>query len=189
MNSRKGKFIILTGPSAAGKTRIAKNLLELFPNTTRLITTTTRAKRPGEINGVHYHFVSEKHFRESDARGEFMKTAKTYGNFYGSSHVELKKLLLKHPIVFAVIDVKGSREIKLKIPESIVMFIAPGSIDDIEQRLKKRSGSYDEFKRRMVEAKVEMKSMEKFDHLIFNIEGKFENTIEKILSYIETIIS
>ena len=179
---KKGKFVIITGPSAVGKTDAVKSLLERTLNTGRLITTTTREPRDGEIDGVDYYFISQKRFLEEKDGEGFLETANNYGNFYGSSREKVEEMLLVHSVVFGILDVKGAHIIKEKMPEAIVIFLAPGSLNDIIRRLNNRAGvKQEEKEKRIEEAVVELLSASMFDHTVKNIEGKFEETVKKII--------
>jgi len=181
----KGTFVVITGPSAVGKTKAVEKLLEIIPNSKRLITTTTRAPRDGEIDKVDYHFLSEEEFCSKEAAGVFLETARTYGNLYGSSRETVEDMLSVHPVVFGILDVKGARAVKKNMPEAVVVFLVPGSMNDIRERLKERNDAdQKETQRRAQEAMTEVTAATEFDHIVKNIQDQFDHTIFQILEIV-----
>jgi len=182
-------LIVITGPAAVGKTETVKRLLDLFPEARKIRTTTTRAPRDGEVDGVDYNFVSLNQFKEDEDTGKFIEVAENYGNLYGTPRRTIKEMISKHPIVFCVLDIKGARAVKSDMPGSIVIFITPGSMDDIQRRLEDRDDTGTENKeQRIDEASYEINKAREFDCVIKNIEGEFENTIERIKNVIKSHI-
>lgn len=184
----KPRFILIAGPSASGKTRIAHTLLKKHPSSTKLITTTTRQPRAGEIHGRDYFFVSREEFEKGIREGGFLEYADVYGNLYGSSRKSLEDAQKKFDHVFAVIDVQGVRSIKSTLPEAFSIFIRPGSLEEIRQRLigRKSDLSAEELDKRMMTAEHELSLAPTFDAVIENIEGRFDETIERIAKIIES---
>lgn len=188
MHMKKGKFVVITGPSAAGKTDTVKGLLELTPSLKRLVTTTSRTMRDGEVNGVDYNFVSREQFIEKEERDEFLESTETYGNLYGSTQATVEEMLSKHPVVLSVLDIKGARKAKEKVADTIVIFVLPGSLSDIKKRLGERSGvSDEETKRRTQEAFDEIRTAHEFDHVVNNIDGEINRTIEDVQEIINSL--
>lgn len=182
MHNQKNIFVIITGPSGAGKTTVANALLRQINNSVRLITTTTREKRPGEVCGVDYDFVTKEEFLKIKDCGEFFEYAQVYDQYYGSRKTKLKELLNKYSVVLSVIDVKGAQTIKEKMPNTLTVFIAPDSINELNSRLLERGcASAEDMKKRMKKAKYEMSIAEKFDVIIKNTNGKLKKTIDKTL--------
>lgn len=182
--STQGRFIVITGPSAAGKTRLVDELLQRVPNAARLVTVTTRAARPGEKDGVDYFFISRGEFRKRLAENDFFEHAEVYGNLYGSSKRVLISFLERYQFVFAIVDVQGADALKRFIPDCTVLFLRPGSIGEIERRLKSRAMAVPsaEMKRRVLQAKQELSRADDFDGVIENREGEFDATIEQALA-------
>lgn len=181
---QKGKLIIITGPSTAGKTTTTEQVMEKTPGSARLITTTTRAPREGEVDGVDYYFVPREEFVKRSARGEFFETAENYGNFYGSSSVTTEEMLMKHPFVFGILDVQGARAVKESVPNAQAIFLLP-DITDIGRRLRERAGvNEEETKRRLERAMDEMGIASEFDHIVKNRKGEQDQTVEEILNII-----
>ncbi len=177
----RGKFIIVTGPSAAGKTTVVEALLKRLPSAARLVTTTTRAPRPGEIDGRDYHFLSREDFEHRRDAGEFLEWADNYGKFYGSSGVELDKLLAAHPLVFGILDVKGAATVKQARPDSLTVFLDVGSLDEISQRLSSRPGtSPEDLAKRLATARRERSLAGTFDRVVVNRDGRLEDTLKAL---------
>jgi len=190
--SGRGKFVVITGPSAAGKTVLVDALLERILSSARLITITTRKPRPHETNGVDYIFVNRKEFEEKIKRGELFEYAEVYGQLYGSSREDLMAALKEHEYVFAVVDIQGAHTIRRELPDALIIFLLPGSLEDIRRRLASRvskGGIVDEgeLKRRIKEAGVEMEHVNAFDYVLENVEGKFGETVNMAEDIIESI--
>jgi guanylate kinase len=180
----KGKFIVIVGPSAAGKTELVTALLKKIPHSARLITTTTRPRRPGEKDD--YFFISREEFEKGIQKEEFFEYAKVYGNFYGASKVVLDTLRAQYKYIFAIIDVKGAQTLKVKIPDALVVFIHPGSIEDTHRRIRKvrRDIAQDELQKRLDTATYELSLAPRFDVIVENKDGHFDDAVTTI----ETII-
>ena len=189
----KGTFVIIVGPSTSGKTEMVKALLARMPNATRFISTTTRDMRPEEKNGVDYMFTNREDFERRREAGEFFEYAEVYGNLYGSSKKVLDEELSKHDIVFAVIDIQGAQTIKKIMPESFIIFLNPGPIEVVHERMKRiRSDiSEEQMAKRMETAQQELALADMFDAKVENREGHFEEAVaemERILLKIKSTI-
>ena len=178
-----GKFVVITGPSASGKSTLVDELLKRVPHSARLITITTRAPRPQEKDGVDYYFVSRSEFTKRLGDDEFFEHADVYGNLYGSSKKVLASFLKEHAYVFAVIDVQGARTLKVKVPDSTVVFLLPGSLEEVRRRLlsERMSMPKEEIDKRIKMATHEMTLANEFDLIIENTEGAFDTTVEDCL--------
>lgn len=167
-----GLLVVVTGPSAAGKTLIVNTLTGLVPTWKRAITSTTRAPREGEVPGQSYHFLSLEEFVRRRELGRFLEWKENYGNLYGPDREEIRKQVDEHQVVFAVIDVKGARDIKKLMPESLVIFIDVTATDDLERRLRARSMPEDELVLRLKEIEIERGMRGDFDECFFNKSGR-----------------
>lgn len=169
MNSRRGKLIILSAPSGGGKSSLAKALMDKDDSVAVSVSHTTRAPRPGEENGVHYHFVDQDTFRQMVADNQFLEHAQVFDNFYGTSVQAVESLLAEGKHVLLDIDWQGMRGIKQRLPEAISVFILPPSRDELEKRLRSRGQDAEEvIARRMRDAESEMSHYGEFDHVIIN---------------------
>lgn len=181
MENTKGKFVLIVGPTCVGKTTLINALKEKIPNVGVIISTTTRAIRPNEVSGVDYEFTNDADFEEREKAGEFYETVKRPTGYYGSSRLQVQDLLTKHPIVFGALDVEGCRIVKSMDPETLVIFLYPGDMADLRERLRIRGTGEEEVLARLAIADEEMLSRDEFDVAIENIDGKFEDTVEKVM--------
>lgn len=181
MNENKGQFVLIVGPTCVGKTTLIDALKEKISNAGVIISTTTRAIRPNEVNGVDYEFTTDEDFEEREKMGEFYEAVRRPTGYYGSSRLQVQDLLAKHPIVFGALDVEGCRIVKSIDPETLVIFLYPGDMADLRERLRIRGTGEEEVKARLTIADEEMLSRDEFDEAIENIDGKFEETVEKVM--------
>jgi guanylate kinase len=165
----KGKLFIFSAASGAGKTSLAKALVEQMPDVAFSVSHTTRAPRPGEQHGVHYYFVTPQQFDEMVAADRFLENARVFGNSYGTSRAVVENLMRQGKSVIFDIDWQGARAIKEKMPEAVSIFILPPSRAALEERLTGRGQDAPEvIARRMREAVSEMSHYKEFDHLVVN---------------------
>jgi len=185
----KGKFIVIVGPSASGKTELVSVLVKKVPGSARLITMTTRPRRPNETHEKDYFFITKAEFEKRIEGGDFFEYAEVYGNLYGSSKKILDSFLQKFKYVFAIIDVQGAQTLKSKIKDAHTIFIRPGSIDDIRTRLiKVRKGiDEDELKKRIETAEHELSLASTFDAVVDNKEGRFDDAVESVMKIISSL--
>ncbi len=168
---KSGKLFILSAPSGAGKSSLAKALVESLPDMAVSVSHTTRPPRPGEQNGVHYFFVNRAQFDELVAGGRFLEHATVFGNSYGTSRAEIENLLKQGKNVLLDIDWQGARLIKEQVPQAVSIFILPPSRAALEERLRaRRQDAPDVIARRMREAVSELRHYAEFDCVIVNDE-------------------
>lgn len=163
-------LFVLSAPSGAGKTTVAEALLDRMDNLCKSVSHTTRSPRQGEADGVDYHFIDERTFREMVDSGEFLEWAEVHGNFYGTSFLTVKKALEQGACdMLLVIDVQGARTIREKEVNSRSIFLLPPSMEELERRLAGRGTDPEEvIRRRLSEAAGEMAEKDKFDYVIVN---------------------
>jgi len=177
-------LIILTGPSTAGKTTIAKKLLQNKSlNLKRFITCTSRPKRKGEVNHKDYHFLTEEDFKKAIKNKEMIEWSKVYNNYYGSSKKDLlKNLSGKNPILLLV-DSQGVKKIKKTIPTCCVIFIDIPK-KTLLKRLKDRASSIKEIQTRVNKYDVEKEVMALADKVITNKDGELSETVKNVATCI-----
>lgn len=173
-----GTFVIITGPSGSGKTTIAKGLLSRIPNSTRLVTITTRPARAYEQDGRDYHFVSREEFLARRDRGELFEWDEHYGEYYGSSRTHLHEALASHSVVFAVIDVNGAGTIRALMPDALIIFVDVPDIMQIRQRLAMRNMPDDVLQRRLEKVREEQQRAPLFDATVINADGGLQGALE-----------
>lgn len=166
---KPGTLFILSAPSGAGKTTLAKALADALPDVAISVSHTTRAKRPGEQDGVDYVFVSEPEFLASVAAGEFLEHAQVFDNRYGTSRTVVERLLQQGKDVILDIDWQGARAVKAAMPQAKSIFILPPSREALAKRLAGRGqDSKPVIERRMRAAVSEMQHYKEFDYQIVN---------------------
>lgn len=165
-----GKLIVLSAPSGAGKTSIAKVLLQRFPQMTFSVSATTRAMRPGETHGRDYFFLTKEDFRGRIDRGELVEWEEIYTNFYGTLRSEVDRALANGQVMLFDVDVKGALSIKAKYPkDALIIFVAPPSVDELRTRLlNRKTEDAATIERRMARVPMEMDLASKFDHRVVN---------------------
>lgn len=166
----KGAILILSGPSGAGKSSLYKNLAKAFPKHYFSISSTTRPKRNDEIDGVHYHFISQERFEDGIAKGEFLEWAKVYGYYYGTLKMEVLEALSADKLVIFDIDVQGQKNLQKVFPkQTISVFITTKNQQTLQERLQERgSDSTSVVQKRLESALNEMRSLPNYDYLIIN---------------------
>ena len=165
-----GLLLVLSAPSGAGKTTLARMIEKEFPEAEFSISYTTRAPRGAEQNGKDYHFVDTLTFQQMIDRNEFVEWAEVHGNFYGSSKRVIDHSYRPGGIAVFDIDVQGGTSIKRKYPDAVCIFILPPSMDELERRLRSRGTDTDDvIRRRMLAARAECeKGAQSYDYLVIN---------------------
>ena len=184
MVKQKGIYIILSSPSGAGKTSLAKKLLKKNKNFELSVSYTTRKKRPKEINKKDYHFISKKEFNTLKKRSFFIEWAKVFNNYYGTSLEKTKKInKLGRDILFDI-DWQGSRKIKKKLTNGVIsIFILPPSKKELTRRLNKRAQDpKDVVKQRLLNFKTELSHWKEYKYVLIN--DNLERTTNKIMKII-----
>jgi guanylate kinase len=181
-----GKLVVISAPSGTGKNAIIRELLKLFSQTTRLVTTTTRDPRPGEKNGVDYHFISETEFQNMLSAGEFLESNNYAGNWYGSEKQKLERDLQHNEFVFSTLDVNGKKSLdKISYPH-IAIFLLPDSIDMLDDRIRHRGGeSEGNIEKRIAIAHDEITEAENYDFQVVNKEGEMYQTVQQIQEFLK----
>jgi guanylate kinase len=184
MTQYTGNLYIVSAPSGAGKTSLVKAQLEEDPNLLVATSYTTRDRRPGEIDGVNYHFVSQAQFQEMIESGEFVEHAEVFGNYYGTSQQQITELLKAGSDVILEIDWQGAQQIRKMMPETQSIFILPPSRQELLQRLKKRGQDDDSvIGSRMASAIDEISHYVEFDYLVVN------DDFSEALSQLKSIVT
>jgi len=184
--SKRGLILILSSPSGAGKTTLAKKIEHSDKNFIISVSYTTRTPRTNEVDGVDYNFVSIKKFQELASQNKFLEQAKVFGNYYATLKGPIEDNLAKGNDYLFDIDWQGTEQVKKIMPSDIVpVFILPPSINDLESRLKKREEQNKELiNQRMKMAKDEIKHWKDYKYIVVNkdVENCFEqiNKIVKI---------
>lgn len=166
---KRGKTFIVSGPSGVGKSTVLKALLERRKDVYFSVSATTREMRPGEEDGVHYHFLEVDTFREWIARGDFLEYAEYVGNFYGTPRQYVDEAMDRGEDVILDIEIQGALQVKSKRPETVSVFIAPPSWAELERRLTERgTDSPEKIQKRLLRAKVEFQTAHTYDYFVIN---------------------
>lgn len=164
-----GTLFIVSSPSGGGKTSLIRALIESMPNLGTSLSFTTRPKRPDEIDGVHYQFVSEERFTRLREHGEFLEWAFVFGYYYGTSKTWIEQHLKQGMDLFLAIDWQGARQIRAVFKQCKTVFILPPSLQTLEARLlARKQDSLEVIKQRMEKAKDEITHYDEYDYVIIN---------------------
>jgi guanylate kinase len=179
----KGELIVLTGPSGVGKGTLLRSLLQRHPELFLSISITTRAPRPGEIDGLHYYFVDRPQFERMVAKGELLEWAEFAGNCYGTPRAPVEAQIRQGHSVVLEIELEGARQVRRSFPEAIQIFLLPPSMLELEYRIRSRGqDSEAAIERRLKRAQEEVNAADEFDVQIVNDDlDKALNRIEKAL--------
>ena len=174
-------LIVLSGPSGAGKDTVLDRMKELNLPCHYVMTLTTRPRRPGESNGVDYHFTSEAEFQEMIQQGELLEWAKVYGHWYGVPKQQVEQALERGEDIVVKVDVQGAATIKNLFPGAVLIFLTPPSIEEQARRLQQRkSESTAELELRIKTIQEEMKYLPLFDYVVVNLQGEIDSAISQI---------
>jgi len=165
----QGSMLMIVAPSGAGKSSLVDALLKSDPSLKLSLSTTTRAPRPGEVDGVNYRFVSKEEFIAERDQGQFLEWAEVHGHFYGTSRAWIEAQMHSGSDVMLEIDWQGAQQIRKLIPAVQWIFIFPPSIEALEERLRKR-GQDDEatIERRVAAAHIELQHAHEANYIVIN---------------------
>lgn len=167
-NLKRGLLFIVSAPAGTGKTTLVQLLMRDFTCVVASVSYTTRQPRPGEVEGIHYHFITKEAFAEKVKAGEFLEYVELYGDHYGTSRKWVEKQLDNRKHVVLVIDTQGAALLKGKI-DAVSIFIAPPSTEELERRLKMRQSDSDvSIAKRLAWSEKEMAMKDHYDYLIVN---------------------
>lgn len=164
---------MISGPSGAGKGTICKELMYQMPELNYSVSATSRAPRPGEVNGVNYFFYSRPEFERLIAEDELLEWAEVYNNLYGTPRSYVENMLRQERDVILEIDIQGARKIKQRFPEGVFVFVVPPNLEELARRLQGRcTDSKEDIKLRLDLAGDEIKSATEYDYVIVNDDVK-----------------
>jgi len=180
-----GLLFVLSAPSGAGKDTVIRRLKERGVPIRVAVTVTTRAPRSGEIDGVHYYFISREEYDRMLANDELLEHAEVHGNWYGVPRKHIREWLAAGEDVLLKIDVQGAATVRQKIPEAIFTFLAPQSISELNRRLNARHSETEaERARRLQNASYELAQQDWYDYRVVNRQGHLEEAVEKVRAII-----
>jgi guanylate kinase len=173
------KLFVIAAPSGTGKTTLVQTLLKRNPNLCFSISYTTRKRRDNESNGKDYIFVDTGEFQKLRDNNQFLESAVVFDNYYGTSRVQINKKLSKGKNMLLEIDWQGAQQVKQSMPGSILIFIFPPSLEELEKRLRNRKTETDIIiEKRLKSALKDMSHWEEFDYCIINDD--LDKTVEEL---------
>lgn len=179
--ARIGLLVVLSGPSGVGKDAVIAGLeSDHFPFT-RVVTATTRAIRPGEVEGQSYHFLTTEEFTRWRGNGMFLEWA-SYGQaYYGTPLESVEQALARGETVLLKIEVQGAAQVRQKVPDAVFIFLGPGSFEELAERLRRRgTESTDAYNRRIQQAREELAQLPNYDYLVINRHNGLGCAIEQV---------
>lgn len=179
----KGVLVIISAPSGTGKSTICRKLLQRNKDLKYSVSCTTRVPRPGEKHGKHYFFLTREEFKRKIERHEFLEWALVHGEYYGTPRTFIETAAKAGHSVILAIDVQGASAIRRKRPESVLIFVAPPSLESLKERLIARRDETESVARRLANSREEMAAARKFDYLVVN------DDLSRALSQIESILA
>jgi guanylate kinase len=181
---RKGRLFVVVAPSGAGKTSLIDAVMREDPSLKISVSYTTRSPRPGEKEGVDYHFVDEPTFRAMRERGEFLESAEVHGNHYGTAKQVILDAVAKGEDLILEIDWQGAQQVRHLYPDCVGIFILPPSIEELERRIRSRGQDAEGvIRRRVANAREELAHAGEFKYAIINKD--FETARRELASIIE----
>lgn len=181
---KKGVLLVVSAPAGCGKDTILEKVLERDDNIFYSVSATTRAMRPGETDGVSYHFKTRNEFKQMIEAGELLEYTEYCGNYYGTPKKAVLDMLSQGKDVVLKIEVEGAANVKRIFPEAVLMFILPPSLTELERRLHKR-GTEDEetIQKRLATAKRELEIANNYDYAVVN--GELEVAIDDFITVLK----
>lgn len=181
----RGDLFVISGPSGAGKGTLVSLLVQRLPNTWVSVSATTREPRPGEVDGVDYHFLSESEFERMLEEGDFLEYALVHGRHYGTIRSLVEEHIAQGEHVILEVDVQGARQVKETMPDAHYIFIEPPSLEELKRRLIGRNTETEEqINKRLDTALVELSAKMEYDVQLVNED--VEEAYAELESYIKS---
>lgn len=179
-----GLLVVVSGPSGVGKGTVHERVRAALPGSQLSVSATTRAPRPGEIDGVHYHFVDAARFDQLVAEEALLEHARYAGHCYGTPHAHIREAVDAGHVVVLDIEVQGAVQVRDRVPDSLLVFLAPPSLEELEARLRGRGTEDDDaVDRRLDTARRELAQSRHFDAVVVNDD--LDRCVAEVLDLIE----
>ncbi len=183
--AKKGLAIIVSAPSGTGKTTVCARLRERMPGLRFKVSHTTRPPREGEVDGVHYHFISESEFQRRLKEGDFLEWARVHGHYYGTARQTVEDHLQRGEDLLMELDVQGVASLRAMEFDGVFIFILPPSLEELEKRLMKRGTEPPEkIRQRLETAKAEIIRYRLYDYVVTNHE--VDDTVETVQTILKS---
>lgn len=181
-----GRLIIISGPSGAGKGTLVDALVARVPDVCVSVSATTRAPRPGEVDGVDYRFLSSAEFESRLVAGEFLEWAEVHGNRYGTLRADVEQRVARGCTVVLEIDPQGAEQVKSLMPEAVLIFIVAPSLEELERRIRARGAETDEQVRiRLATAVREMQLVDSYDFVVENDD--IHRATDRLVAFVRSL--
>ncbi|MBQ7376034.1 MAG: guanylate kinase [Clostridia bacterium] len=182
---KKGLMLVVSGPAGSGKGTVNAMLLER-EDFAFSVSATTRAPRPGEVDGVNYHYITREEFLSRIDSGDMLEYTEYCGNFYGTPLREAEEVMQSGKNLILEIEVEGARNVKAKYPDAVLVLLLPPSYSEQEARLRGRgTETEDKILLRLARAKEEVALADCYDYVVYNFDGKARDAADQILSIVE----
>ena len=179
----KGILLIVSGPAGSGKGTVVSKLISAHEEIALSVSATTRQPRPGDQNGVHYHFITKDDFEKRIKNGEILEYTTYCENYYGTPLKEVNEALLSGKDIILEIEVDGAMQVKKKLPEAVTVMLTPPDKETLENRLRSRGTETDEvIAWRLERAKEEIALMPEYDYSVVNEDGRADECADLIYS-------
>jgi guanylate kinase len=179
---------VITGPSGVGKGTLIRGLMERVPELELSVSATTRPPRPAEVDGVDYHFLSDREFDRRAAAGDFVEHASYSGHRYGTLRSELERRTAAGVPLVLEIEVQGARQMRAAMPEAVRVFIAPPSLDALRARLVGRAtDAASDVEARLATAREELAARDEFGHVVVN--DRLEDAVEDLTAIVRGVLA
>jgi guanylate kinase len=179
----KGFLVILSAPSGTGKSTICRKLLQRRKDLRYSISCTTRDPRPGEKDGKHYFFIDKDEFKRRIQRNDFLEWAIVHDRYYGTPRSYIEETIKDGLSVLLAIDIQGAAAIRRKMPDSVLIFLTPPSIEALKERLAMRKDASDSVARRLASSRAELAAAKNYDYLVVN------DDLERAVDHISSILT
>jgi guanylate kinase len=180
-------LVVVSGPSGVGKSTIVADLTRKHPQVVPIVTATTRPRRPDETDNVHYHFLAPQAFDELRQRGDLLESAEVHGYWYGTPVEQVRGILAAGRDAILTIDPQGAKSVRGLVPDALLIFVMPPSIEDLHERLAHRGSESEEMLAiRRRDAEMEMATSGDYDYVIVNETGHPEEAAERIWEIVQS---
>ncbi len=178
-----GRLFVVSGPAGVGKGTVIQLLRQRRPDLALSVSATTRSPRPGEVEGVSYYFMDDEAFQRLVREGGFLEWAKVHTHYYGTPRQQVESKLRDGSLILEI-DPQGAFNVRRAMPDAVLIFIAPPSIDELRRRLAGRgTESGAEFEKRMQDAAIELEASKDYDEVIVN--DQLETTVDELAAIME----